>query len=331
MGLIDKRFEEVNMNWINLPGTAEYLLIAAFLVAYVLFILRTFRIAGKFGTKPRSLFIKFLFRAFILGLMIVSLAGPYFGEVERKLLVMGRDIYLVVDVSKSMDATDLAPSRLEKVKYELGILTEQLANNRIGLIAFSNQAFIQSPLTYDSESLRFLIQSFDTQLLPGQGTNPCAALQLAYEKMQRAEDANNSKIIVLVTDGEGGVACSNELFMRLKREDFLVFYVGVGTANGSTIPTVHGPLKTEKGEIVVSRLDEPALIKMANETGSEYFRIGDDVIETEQLIQAINTTQTHRVDARSVEVANNKYYYFLGIAILLLALDLLITFRTFRV
>lgn len=319
------------MNWTHPPGTTEYILIAAFLTVYVLFILRTFRIARKFGTKPRSLFIKFLLRGLILGLMLVSLAGPYFGETERKLLVLGRDIYLAVDVSRSMDATDVAPSRLEKVKYELNILTQQLANNRIGLIAFSNDAFIQSPLTYDSESLQFLIQALDTELLPGQGTNVCSALRLAYDKMTRVSDANNSKIVVVLTDGEGGTNCPDDLVARLKREDFIIFYVGVGSRNGSTIPAAEGVLKTEGGKTVITRLNEPALMKMARETQSEYFRIGDETVETEELIRAISNSERHRVDTRSVDVVNNKYYYFLGIALLLLALDMLITFRTFRV
>lgn len=326
-----KRLEENKMNWTHPPATTEYILIAAFLAVNVLFIFRTFRIAKKFGTRPRSLFIKFLLRSVVLGLMIVALSGPYFGEIERKLLVLGRDIYLAVDVSKSMDATDVAPSRLEKVKYELNLLVQQLANNRIGLIAFSNDAFIQSPLTYDSESLQFLIQTLDTKLLSGQGTDVCSALKLAYEKMSRSRDMNTSRIVIVFTDGENGTQCRDDLMWKLKMEDFLVFYVGVGSQNGSTIPTDDGILQTEKGEVVVSRLNEPALIKLANETDSEYFRIGDGGVDTEELIRAVNNSRTHRIDTRSIDVANNKYYYFLGIALLLLALDILITFRTFRV
>ena len=325
------RFEEIKMNWTHPPATIEYAFIAAFLVVNLLFILRTFRIAKKFGAKPRSLFIKFLLRSVIVGLMLVSLCGPYFGQIERKLLVLGRDIYLLVDVSKSMDATDVAPSRLEKVKYELNFLVQQLANSRIGLIAFSNDAFIQSPLTYDSESLQFMIQSLDTKLLPRQGTDVCEALRLAYEIMQRSSETNTSKIVVVFSDGENGTHCKDDLLWKLKLEDFKVFYVGVGTQKGSTIPIEGGVLQTEKGEVVVSRLNEPALIKLANETDSKYFRIGDSSVETEELIKTINSTQTRRIDARSVDVANNKYYYFLGIALLLLALDILITFRTFRV
>lgn len=319
------------MNWTHPPGTTEYLLIAIFLTVYILYILRTFRIARKFDAKPRSLFIKFIHRILILGLLLTALAGPYFGEVERKLLVLGRDIYLAVDVSRSMAATDVVPSRLEKVKYELNILAQQLANNRIGLIAFSNDAFIQSPLTYDTESLQFLIQTLDTKLLPGQGTNVCSGLQLAYDKMKAGSGENNSKIIVVFTDGEEGTECSAELFQNLRNNDFLVFYVGVGSQTGSTIPTPEGVLKTEEGETVITRLEEGAILKAANETGSSYFRISDDEVDTEELIQAITTSQTHRIDTRSVDVVNNKYFYFLAIALLLMALDVLLTFRTFRV
>lgn len=319
------------MNWTHTPGTTEYILIAIFLTVYILFILRTFRIARKFGTKPRSLFIKFIHRILILGLMITALAGPYFGEVERVLLVLGRDIYFVVDVSRSMDATDVAPSRLEKVKYELNLLVQQLASNRVGLIAFSNDAFVQSPLTYDTESLQFLIQALDTRLLPGQGTHICSALQLAFDKMQTASDEKNSKIVVVFTDGEDGRSCSSELYDNLRRNDYVIFYVGVGTPNGSTIPAGDGPLKDEDGDIVISRLEEPALLKMAEETSSDYFQIGNDRVETEALMQAITQAQTHRIDTRTVGVANNKYYYFLAIALLLMTLDVLITFRTFRV
>ncbi len=319
------------MNWNHSFGTTEYVFIVAFLGFYLLYFIRTYRIAQKLHSKSRTLFVKFFIRSLAFVLLLLSLAGPFFGEAERKLLAEGKDIYLAVDLSRSMDATDVAPSRLEKVKYEMGHLLQQLANNRVGLIAFSHNAQVQSPLTFDTEALEFMLRSLNTDIMSEHGTNLCAPLALAFEKMSGGSSLNKSKIIVVLTDGEGENDCSAGLFNNFRKFDFQLFYVGVGTRNGSSIPFDDQVLRKENGEIVISSMDEKSLQRMAQQTNGRYFQINNEKNETAALIETINQLQDKLIDSRSVDVTSNKYYYFLGFALLLLVIDILITFRTFRV
>ena len=171
------------MNW-NYPfGTAEFIFVIIFIVVYAAYFVRTIRVARRLKSTARTLIVKFFIRSIAFTLLIVSLLGPSFGEAERELEAQGKDIYLLVDLSKSMNATDVSPTRLEKVKFEINKLLTSNINNRIGLIVFSNDAYTQSPLTYDQAAFNLYVQSLQTDLLPGSGTNVCSALELAYPKI----------------------------------------------------------------------------------------------------------------------------------------------------
>jgi Ca-activated chloride channel family protein len=201
------------MNW-NYPfDTTEYFFIFFFILAYIAYIIRTVRVARQLQTTARTLIIKLFLRSITFSLLIISLLGPSFGEADSDVQAKGKDIFLIVDLSKSMDAADVTPSRLEKVKFELNRFVENERANRIGIIIFSNDAFIHVPLTYDVAALELFIQSLQTDLLPTSGTNVCAATEMAYNKlMNTADPTSRSKVMVLFTDGENSSGCSNTHF-----------------------------------------------------------------------------------------------------------------------
>ena len=319
------------MNW-NYPfGLTEFIFSTLFLAAYVAYFVRTSRVARRLNTTSRSLIIKFFLRSIAFFLLIISLLGPSFGESERELEAKGKDIYLLVDLSKSMDAADVSPTRLEKVKFEINRLLEALPSSRMGLIVFSNEAFTQSPLTYDHAALNLYVQSLQTDLLPGSGSNPCSSLELAYTKLSKdAAASNKDKVMLLFTDGERRADCDASLFNNIRRFDFRLFIVAVGTLAGSAIVTNNEILKDEEGETVISKVNEKAVRDLAEATNGRVYRVTNGINQLPQALDDMNAIRAQLVDSRQVTVVSNKYYYFLGVALALLLLDVLITLRTFR-
>ncbi|TDB66924.1 vWA domain-containing protein [Arundinibacter roseus] len=319
------------MNW-NYPfGTTEIIFSILFIFVYITYVFRTIRIARKLKTTARSLFLKFFIRSIAFVLLMISLLGPSFGEAERELKATGKDVYILVDLSKSMDATDVSPTRLEKIKFEINRLLAATVSNRYGLIVFSNDAYTQSPLTYDQAALGLYVQSMQTNLLPTSGTNPCSALELAYTKMTRdSSAANKSKILILFTDGEKPANCKAYLFNNLRRFGFRILIVGVGTSSGSSIRTGDGFLKDSDGETVISKLNDKALSSLAMQTKGTVYRLNNQVNDIAKVVEEVNSLEGQLIDSRRVAIVTNKYYYFLIVALALLFLDVLITVRTFR-
>ncbi len=319
------------MNW-NYPfGLTEFIFVILFAVTYAAFFIRTVRVARRLNTTSRALIIKFFLRSIVFTLLIIALLGPSFGESARELEARGKDVYLLVDLSKSMDAGDVSPTRLEKVKFEINGLLEALPSSRMGLIVFSNEAFTQSPLTYDHAALNLYVQSLQTDLLPGSGSNPCASLELAYSKLSMdAAASDKAKVMLLFTDGERRADCDASLFNDIRRFGFYLFVVAVGTTTGSAIVTNNEIMKDEDGETVITKVDEDAVQDLAGATNGNYYRVTNELNQLPKALDDMNAIKGQLVDSRQVAVVSNKYYYFLAAALGLLLLDVLITVRTFR-
>jgi Ca-activated chloride channel homolog len=319
------------MNW-NYPfDTSEYFFIFLFILAYTVFLFRTIRVARLLNTTARTLILKLFLRTGYFSLLLISLLGPSFGEASREIQAKGKDIYLLVDLSKSMDAADVSPSRLEKVKFELNRFVENEGGNRIGIIIFSNDAFVQVPLTYDGTALELFIQSIQTSILPTSGTNICGAMELAFKKLiSLADQSGRAKMIVLFSDGENKSDCPNLLYNNLRRFGVTTYVVAVGTKTGISIQQNGKALHDENGKMVISRLDDGFLKGVAGNTKGTYYELTNEKSETNRLIADVNSADGALVDTRTVTVASNKYFYFLGVALFLIVLDVLITIGTFR-
>jgi Ca-activated chloride channel family protein len=319
------------MNW-NYPfDTTEYFFIFFFILAYTAYIIRTVRVARQLQTTARTLIIKLFLRSITFSLLIISLLGPSFGEADRDIQAKGKDIFLIVDLSKSMDAADVTPSRLEKVKFELNRFVQNERANRIGIIIFSNDAFIHVPLTYDVAALELFIQSLQTDLLPTSGTNICAATELAYTKlMNTADPTGRSKIMVLFTDGETSSGCSNALYNNLRRFGIGVYTVAVGTKIGISIQQNGKPMMDKNDKLVISKMDETFLRNMTTAARGTYYELNNAKNDIPKLINDVNIAEGALVDSRTITVVSNKYYYFLGAALILILFDVLITIGTFR-
>jgi Ca-activated chloride channel family protein len=316
-------------------GWTEGILIGLFLIAYGVYLIRIIRISRSLNTPYGTVFIKLTLRSAIVLLMLVSLLGPTFGDARREIKSVGKDIMFCVDLSKSMDAFDVQPTRLEKIKFEMKKIVAAFNSDRLGIIIFSSEAFMQCPLTYDQNALNLFIETMNTSLVPSSGTDFAPPIKMALSKLDDDETPSNqqkSKVIVLISDGEDFGEETDEIAKEVEDQDIRLFTLGVGTESGSQIATPRGGFKTDQqGNTVISKLNPASLKNLASKTDGQYFEINESRNDVNKLINSINKIEGQVRDTRLVDVSSNRYFYFLLAALLLLVLDVLISVRTVKI
>jgi Ca-activated chloride channel family protein len=206
----------------------------------------------------------------------LALARPQWGEQSENSHVFGQDIVFLLDCSRSMLATDVSPSRMQRAKLAILDFVQRQNHGRVGLVAFAGQAFLQCPLTFDYGAFQDSLQDIDTRTIPIPGTDIARALDEGFHAMDKNE---RQKLLILLTDGEdlekGGARKAEDL----GKKGVVIFTIGVGTPSGSPIQILTEQGKPEfvrdsKGEIVRSRLDEPTLRAIAQTTHGNYYPLG---------------------------------------------------------
>lgn len=323
------------MLWYREFGIWEGVLIALFVIFYILYVVRIIRIGKRLHTPYGNVFFKLILRTLYFALFMVALLGPSFGGGKKEVKSVGKDIMICVDLSKSMDAFDIQPTRLEKIKFEMKKVVSAFNSDRIGVIIFSSEAFMQCPLTYDQNALNLFIETMNSTLVPSTGTDFAPPLRLALKKLTEKTDGpatqSKSKVIVLISDGEDFGEESEEVAREIENNDIKLFTLGVGTASGGNINTSRG-LKTDRqGNTVVTKLNSSALQNLANKTGGQYFEINETKNDVSRLINTIGKIEGELRDARFVDVTANKFFYFLAAGLVLLILDILLNIPTLRI
>ena len=262
--------------------------------------------------------------------------GPGWGGEKKEIKAIGKDILVAVDLSNSMNSMDVQPSRLEKVKFELKKLVEAFNSDRVGILIFSSEPFVQCPLTYDRGALNLFIETLSTRLVPSGGTQIGPALALASEKLLSDDEKGKSphaKIILLISDGEDFSQQAEEQAEELKENGIKLFSLGVGTEQGGVIPLNSGQNKkdTETGNDVITKLKSELLKKLSSITGGAYYEINEKENQSPALIKSIDRIAGELQDTKMVDISADKYYYFLIPALGLILLDILITVKTFRI
>jgi Ca-activated chloride channel family protein len=323
------------MSWFRQLGWNELIVIVLFVVLYGFYFARVIRIGRTLNTPYSNIFIKLFVRTLFFGLLIVSFLGPSFGDSKREIKSVGKDILFCVDLSKSMDAFDVQPSRIEKVKYEMKRVVEAFSSDRIGIIIFSSEAFMQCPLTYDQNALNLFIETMNTSLVPSSGTDFGAPLRMALTKLSDDEEgpstAQKSKVVILISDGEDFGEETDDIAKEIEDKDIKLFTLGVGTEEGSPIAAGRGYKTDKTGQTVVSKINSTSMKSLADRTGGQYFEIGDNSNDVSRLINVINKIEGELRDTRMVDVSANRYFYFLLGAFVLLVLDILINVKTIRI
>ena len=321
------------MNWIKPLTIVEFVFIGIFLLVYITYFIRLYLVARRLGTTARSVIIKFIIRVIYLGLCILGLLGPSFGVNEIESQASGKDIFFVFDLSRSMDAIDIEPSRLEKTKFELIKNIDQLKSDRIGLIVFSSEAYTHTPLTFDRDAIRLYIQKLNTGLFINNGTDLNTAFNLILKKFQASSNLNNrkTKVIILISDGEDFGKIKPNIIYQLKQNKINLLTLGVGTPQGGQIREGIDYKKDKNGREVVSKLNATYLISLTKILNGKYFQLTNQVNGVSDLLKEVDRVESNWIDTRKMTVTNNKYHYFVILALILMIIDILFTFRTIKI
>ncbi|MEM6523232.1 MAG: VWA domain-containing protein [Bacteroidota bacterium] len=322
------------MTWLYSLGAIEIIFILLFIVFYGAYLFRVITTAKHLKTGYSGVFVKVGLRTLLLATIIIALLGPSFGESKREVQSVGKDIFLLVDLSQSMNANDIQPTRLEKVKFELKNIVEAFSSDRIGVIIFSSEAFMQSPLTYDQNAVNIFIETLNTNLVPNAGTDFAPPLRMALEKLNSDESPvtqQKSKVIVMISDGEDFGDDTDQVAEEIERSGIKLFSLGIGTSSGSRLRTRTGFKKDRQGNDVVTKLESTSLRKLASNSGGKYFEINATNNDVSRLINTINRIEGEIRDSRQVDVSANRYYYFLAFGLFLMMIEVLTSVKAIRI
>jgi len=322
------------MEWYHQFGTTELVFSGLFILAYILYLSRMIKISRILKASFSAIVGKVVLRSLYFLLFMVALLGPLMGSTTKEVQAVGKDIFIAVDLSQSMNATDVQPSRLEKVKYELRDLVQAFSSDRIGLIIFSSEAFVQCPLTYDQSALNLFIETLNSGLVPNTGTDFGPPLRMALSKMENDDSLpsqQKSKVIILISDGEEFGDEARDVAQEIQNAGIKLFTLGIGTQEGSQILTRGIPKTDNSGNVVVTRLEQESLQQLAEDTNGQYFEINNRRDDSSRMISAISQIEGELRDTRQVDTSSNKYLYFLVVGTALFALDQLFKFKTVKI
>lgn len=273
---------------------------------------------------------RFWFRTllFVIGFssVIVALAGPRYGYQIRELPHGGRDIMVLFDISRSMNANDVSPSRLDRAKRKLLDLITGLKGERVGIVPFAGRAFVHCPLTDDKNMLTLFVNSLEDSLISVQGTNLTEAVKIASESLEQgAAGDSTGKSLLVLTDGEdfSGDIQGVRSIITSKKLDLSV--LGIGTPEGSPIPQKEGGLvKDRRGNLVISKLAENELMDLTNSVGGLYVRSTAGDADVNAILQKV-TQRTEATEMGEEKVWNEYFQWFLFLGIIAIFMGWLIT------
>jgi len=273
-----------------------------------------------------------LSQSMIFILLLIAFAGPSIGDSFKEVKEEGKDIFIAVDLSQSMIATDIAPTRLQRIQFELKELLKSFPSDRVGLIIFSTESFLQLPLTYDQAVANLYIDGLSIGLVPNLGTDLSTPLRMALERFQNDQSPEKkSRSVVLISDGEHFGEDLDGIAEELVDQGIKVFAVGIGTDRGGEMARGNGlVLDPDTGKPALTKLNREPLQFIAAETGGQYFEISDQVQEMGGLISAIETLEGGISTTRMVEASSNKYFYFLLAALALALVDMILPIKTIK-
>ncbi|MBO4465963.1 MAG: VWA domain-containing protein [Bacteroidales bacterium] len=253
---------------------------------------------------------------------VIGLARPQIGAKLSERKTKGAEIMICLDVSNSMLAEDYSPNRLERAKMAISAIVDKLRDDRIGLIIFAGSSFVQLPVTTDYVSAKMFLSSIDAGSIPVQGTAIGDAIHTAIKSF--SAQSEKSRVIILITDGENHEDDAVAAAREAGDAGIRIYTIGVGSAHGQPIP-VDGQLLTDKnGNIVVSKLDEAVLRKIAAAGGGAYVHAGNDEFGLNPIVDEIRRMEGEEFSSVVFEEYDEQYMYFFAMALLLLVIEILV-------
>lgn len=329
------------MDWLHANFSWALLAVPLVLVAFLWTALQRQQAAAAFGesvlfnrltetvsTRRRRWKAAFVILALLA--WALALMGPRFGTKVREVSREGVDLMIALDVSNSMLAEDVAPNRLKKAKFELSKLLDRLSGDRVGLIVFGADAFVQCPMTLDYSALRLFLDISDPSQMPAQGTNFDRMLEVAIKAFSvkgtdKDSKQDRSKVLLVISDGEATIGGTDELRAKAAEAGITLFAAGVGETAGTNIPLYLDGKRTEsfkrdrRGEPVITKLEEDALQSLSQDGG--YFRIARTTSNLNDFTEVLTGMERTKFGATKFAAYEEQYQWPLLLGILLLAVE----------
>ena len=261
---------------------------------------------------------------FSLGFMFftIGLARPQIGAKLSQRQTRGAEIMICLDVSNSMLAQDYSPNRLERAKLAISSLVDKLRDDRIGLIVFAGNSFVQLPITTDYVSAKMFLSSIDNGAVPVQGTAIGDALMTAARSF--SAQSEKSRVIILITDGENHEDDAISAAKEVAKSGIRIYTIGVGSAQGQPIPVNGSLLEDKDGNIVVSKLDEKVLKQVASAGAGAYIHAGNEEFGLNPIIDDIRKMEKEEFSSVVFEEYDEQFMYFFGLALVFFSLTALV-------
>lgn len=281
------------------------------------------------GGRYKRMF-KFALVAVAVAFLLLGVANPQIGTKMEEVKREGVDIMIALDVSNSMLAEDIKPNRLESAKQEISRMLDKLQNDRVGLIVFGGDSYLQLPLTTDYSAARLIVSTVDVDVVPVPGTAIGSAIRLAMKSFAAGEKKH--KVIVLITDGENHEDDAIAAAKDAAAEGVVIHTIGMGSPEGGPIPveqngTQVGFKKGEDGSIVITKLDEQALTQIAEAGGGKFIRATNQQNELDLVLKEVEGMEKKEFGAKVFTEYEDRFQYFLGAALLLLIVETILSER----
>lgn len=274
--------------------------------------------------------VRFIIQIFIFILLILALANPQVGTKLQEVKQTGIDVFICLDVSYSMSAEDIKPNRLEKAKYQVSNLIQKLRGDRIGLVVFAGNAYVQFPLTIDYSAANLFLSAVDFNLIPQPGTAIASAIEMAINSF---DTASTKKAIVIISDGEDHEGDIEKAIEEAKEKEIKIYTIGLGSLEGSPMPIFDsqgnrlGYKMDSDGNTVLTKLDEQILKEIAEKSGGKYFRGNNYEDHLQKIYEDLEQLEKTEFGTKRISDYETRYYYFLIPALLLLIFEIFINDR----
>ena len=268
--------------------------------------------------------VKFSILMVALALLIFAAARPQYGQSEHTEKRQGIEAIVALDISNSMLAEDVAPNRLDRAKQMLSKLMDNMVNDKVGLVVFAGEAFVQLPITCDYVSAKMFLNSIKPELIKTQGTAIGSALSTSIRCF--GEQSETSRAIILITDGENHEDDAVAVAQKAKEMGIQVLVVGIGKPEGSPIPIAgtNNYMKDRQGNVVVSRLNEDMCREIAQAGGGIYVRCDNTNTAMRALQKELDKMATQEIEAQVYTDYNEQFHSFALLALLLIVIDFFI-------
>ena len=314
------------------------LLIPVFILLFSLMLAWKKKTIKKFGelsilkqliplTSKSKPILKFVLMMLAYTFLILALANPQIGSKLEKIERKGIDIVIAIDVSNSMLAQDIKPSRLESARHAISNLIDKLNNDRIGIIVFAGKAFVQLPVTTDYAAAKLFLSTITPDIVPVQGTAIGDAIQLAIGSFN---DNDHSKAIIIITDGENHEGNAIEEATAAAELGISIYTIGMGLPDGGPIPIFNkydkqvGFKKDNKNSTIITKLNESMLQQIAVAGKGSYVRANNSQAGLKKIFKEINKLEKTEYESKMFSDYEDRFQYFLAVAILFLIIEFLI-------